>query len=102
MLPIAVLASACAGLAVTGNYAMLAIGRAGPVFWTTLGSGAAMLCSIAWLWRHFGVTGVAASRVLFGLASLGIYVGLVRLLNKRAVPYPTPRSLQIVEAKEGV
>jgi O-antigen/teichoic acid export membrane protein len=101
VLPLAVLASAFVGLAVTGTYAMLAFGRAGTVLWTTLASGAAMLSSIHWLWHHFGTTGVAASRLLFGLASLGIYIALVRRLNKDAGVQLAARSLQLAEAREG-
>ena len=102
VLPVAVLASALVGLSVTGTYAMLAIGRAGAVVWMTLASGAAMLCSVGWLWRHFGVTGVAASRVLFGLVSLGIYIHVARLLNKRAALSQSLALLHVAAAKEGL
>jgi O-antigen/teichoic acid export membrane protein len=88
ILPLAIVGSALTGLAVTGVYAMLALGRAGAVVSTTALAGIAMLGSITWVEHRYGIVGVAASRLLFGLISLLIYIPLVRALR-------TPRAISV-------
>jgi O-antigen/teichoic acid export membrane protein len=101
LLPLAIFASALTGLAVTGVYAMLALGRAGAVAASTLVAGAAMLGCITFVIRHYGILGVAASRGLFGLVSLSIYIPLVRLLRREAATQEESRALELSGVQEG-
>ena len=101
ILPFAIFASALVGLAVTGVYAMLALGRAAAVVGTTLLAGVAMLASMAWLSHQYGIRGVVTSRVLFGLVSLAIYIPLARLLRRTTTRDEEVRVLEFSAAQEG-
>lgn len=101
ILPVVVLASALAGLAVTGIYAMLALGKAVPVVTVTLLSGLAMLLSMEGFIHRFGILGVAASRLLFGATSLAIYIPLGRVLRGRAAANGTTTAFEWGGAEGG-
>ena len=81
LLRLAILGSAFAGLATAGIYAMLALAQARWVFLSMLASGIGMLSVLPWLAHHHGIAGVAASRVLYGVISLTVYIPLIRLLK---------------------
>ena len=102
LLPLAVLGAACAGLAVTGTYAMLALAQARPVVWVTAASGIAMLSSMAWLQGRYGIIGVATSRIVFGLTSLAIYLPLLRYFRRNSVASSVASTLQLTNVQEGV
>ena len=99
--PVVVLASALAGLAVTGTYAMLALGRAVPVVVITLLGGAAMLASLFVLAHRLGIIGVAGSRLLFGVISLTIYLPLARVLRDHAAGINASTVLHLSSAEGG-
>jgi O-antigen/teichoic acid export membrane protein len=83
MLPWAVAGAACVGLATTGVYSMLALGRAGAVVCTTVCSGAAMLVALGVLSHRYGILGIAVSRVVFGVVSLSVYIPLVETIRRQ-------------------
>jgi hypothetical protein len=100
VLPWAALGSACVGLATTGIYSMLALGRAATVVGVTIASGAAMLLSLFVLHNSYGVSGIAASRVAFGLISLTVYIPLRRVLRQeQRASMPGSRGLR--QIREG-
>ena len=101
ILPAAILASALVGLAVTGVYAMLALGKAAAVVGTTLLGGVAMLISMTWLSHRYGIQGVVISRILFGLGSLAIYIPLARVLCSATTPAEEVSALEFSGAQEG-
>jgi O-antigen/teichoic acid export membrane protein len=76
ILPLLVIASALTALSVTGNYAMLALGRVRIATVITLGSGCVMLLAAAPLMARWSGTGMAAARLICGAASLLIYLPL--------------------------
>jgi O-antigen/teichoic acid export membrane protein len=84
LLPVVVLSSAALGLSVTGSYAMLALKRVQAVTWINLAAGAAMLVMIAWLLPRYGIGAVAASRLVYGLITLLIYIPLALILRPSA------------------
>lgn len=77
--------TALSGLAVSGCYSMLALGRAGLVTTLTLIGGAAMSLSMPWLLHHHGIFGVACSRLFFGPVTLVIYLPLMQVLRRDKV-----------------
>jgi O-antigen/teichoic acid export membrane protein len=100
VLPVGIVASALAGLAITGVYAMLALGRAGSVVSTTALAGAAMLASMGWFLHRYGLPGVAASRALFGVISLAIYIPLGRVLRNLTPDHPAVAALAFDNVRE--
>lgn len=97
VLPLVVLGSALLGLSVTGNYAMLALGRVRTVAWLSLLGGAAMLLMMPALLHRAGTQGMAASRLCYGVFSLLAYVPLLAGFSKRnnaAAPVAGLRDLQ--------
>ncbi len=82
ILPIIVLGSALTGLSVTGNYALLALGRFRTVACINLAGRAAMLPLMLLLLNRAGLEGMAVSRLCLGPVALLVYVPLVRLLAR--------------------
>jgi O-antigen/teichoic acid export membrane protein len=76
ILPLLVIASALTALTVTGNYALLALGRVRIATAITLGSGCLMLLAAGPLMARWSGTGMAAARLIGGAASLLIYLPL--------------------------
>jgi O-antigen/teichoic acid export membrane protein len=101
VLPVGIMASALAGLAITGIYAMLALGKASTVVCTTALAGAAMLASIGFLLHRYGLPGVAASRAVFAVLSLAIYIPLGRTLRNFTPTHQTIPVLEIDGIREG-
>ena len=81
VLPLLAIASALTGLSVTGNYALLALGRVRVATWITLGSSAVMLGVAAMFTPKFGAVGMSLARVVCGATSLLVYIPLWRQLK---------------------
>jgi O-antigen/teichoic acid export membrane protein len=83
--------SALLALTVTGNYAVLAMGKAHIAAWLNIGGGLAMLLMMGWLLPLRGVQGLAVARLVYGALSLAIYFPLIRyLFATKAVRQPIP------------
>jgi O-antigen/teichoic acid export membrane protein len=101
LLPI-VIGAALTGLAVTGTYALQALGQFRSVAWITLVSRGAMLAIMIELLRHHGIEGLAFSRLLYGAVSLLIYIPLLLQLKRYRKSVHTALSPQLpIEAQEG-
>jgi O-antigen/teichoic acid export membrane protein len=72
--------SALLALNVTGNYTVLAIGKAQATAWLNIGGGLVMLLMMGWLLPIHGVQGLAIARIVYGALSLAIYLPLVQYL----------------------
>jgi len=79
--PLIIAGSALLGLSVTGNYAMLALGRVRTAAWFNIAGGGAMLLMMGWFLRHSGVVGLGIDRLFYGLLSLLLYWPLLRILR---------------------
>lgn len=101
LLPI-VVGAALTGLAVTGTYALQALGQFRSVAWISLGSRGAMLAMMTELLHHRGLEGLALSRLFYGAISLLVYVPLMRQLRRARTSIRAASALQIpLEAPEG-
>jgi O-antigen/teichoic acid export membrane protein len=78
--PFVVLGSAFTGLSVTGIYALQALGRFRTVALISLGSRAAMLPLMLYLLHHWGLEGLAVSRLCLGSVASLVYLPLRRLI----------------------
>ena len=78
ILPAIVAGSALMGLSVTGIYAVLALGKFRVFAILSLSSRAVLLLVMLWLVRTAGMQGLAASRILYGLLALLIYIPLLQ------------------------
>jgi O-antigen/teichoic acid export membrane protein len=83
ILPPIVAGSALMGLSVTGTYAMQALGQFRTLAYLSLLTRAAMIPLMLSLLRHEGLQGLAASRLIYGSASLIVYLPLLRQLMFR-------------------
>lgn len=81
ILPIVVLGASLMGLSVTGVYALCAFGDFRTAAIISLGSRAALLVLMAILVQRGGVLGLAACRVVYGVAALAVYPPLMRRLT---------------------
>lgn len=99
LLPLVVLSSAALGLSVTGSYAMLALRRVQAVTWLNVAGGASMLLAIAWLLPRYGISALAAARLLYGSITLLIYIPLALRLRPCATRIPSISNQ--VAAREG-
>jgi O-antigen/teichoic acid export membrane protein len=79
--PWIVFASACSGLSVTGTYALQALGHFRIAASISLGSRSVVLLLMLYLLHSRGLQGLAASRLCYGVATLLVYVPLVRALG---------------------
>jgi exopolysaccharide biosynthesis WecB/TagA/CpsF family protein len=84
LLPVIVWSTAFAGAGVVGAYSMLALGRARTLTCFTLAGGALMTSSMWWLAPHYGLQGMAWSRMLFGPVACLVYLPLLVLLANRS------------------
>lgn len=81
ILPPIVLGTALMGLSVTGTYAMQALGLFRTVALISLGGRTAMLVLMIYLLRHYGLLGLAISRLCYGSVALLVYLPLLRQLS---------------------
>jgi O-antigen/teichoic acid export membrane protein len=81
ILPLLAVGSALAALSVTGNYAMLALGRARTPTLITAGTGCLMLVTAGPAMTKWGIEGIAVERIFMGAASLLVYIPLWRALS---------------------
>jgi len=88
ILPLLVIASAFSALSVTGNYALLALGRARASSLITLASGCLMLTLALPLTSRWGTQGMAVARLISGMASLLVYLPVWRQLRAKHLPTP--------------
>jgi O-antigen/teichoic acid export membrane protein len=90
-----VLGSALLGLGVTGTYALQALGLFRTVAIISVVSRAAMLLLMIQLLHHWGLQGLALSRLCYGAAALLVYLPLLGQLNtaKRTRSRVSPLSL---------
>ncbi len=79
--PWIVCASACSGLSVTGTYALQALGHFRTAASISLGSRSVVLLLMLYLLHARGLHGLAISRLCYGVATLLVYVPLVRVLG---------------------
>ena len=87
ILPPIVAGAALMGLAVTGTYAMQALGRFGTVAGISLVGRAIMLLLMVLLLHHNGLPGLAFSRLGYGLLALVVYIPLLAHLRRTsAIP----------------
>jgi O-antigen/teichoic acid export membrane protein len=84
LLPVIVWSNAFAGLGVTASYSMLGLGRPKMLTCFTLAGGALMTASMGWLAGHYGLQGMAWSRMLFGPITCMVYIPLLMLLGSRS------------------
>jgi O-antigen/teichoic acid export membrane protein len=92
ILPIVALSAAALGLNVTATYAMLALNCVRAVTWLNVAGGLTMLLLIAGFLSRYGISAIAASRLVYGLITLLTYIPLARLLrsgSKRLVEIST-------------
>ncbi len=71
------------GLNVTACYSLLAFGRVRTVTWVSLAGGAAMLLLMIWLLPIMGARGAALARLACGVATLLLYIPVIRILHGR-------------------
>ena len=83
LLPIIAWSSALSALGVTGSYASLAIGKPGFLSALTLASGLGMIAMFPILIPHYGLAGIAYSKLLFGPCVLVIYVPIFSTIRNR-------------------
>lgn len=84
LLPAIVRSTAFAGLGVAGAYAMLALGHARTLTCFTLVGGVLMTFSMWWLAPHYGLQGMAWSRMIYGPVTCMVYFPLVVFLGSRS------------------
>jgi len=82
LLPITV-GSALTGLGATAIYGMQAMGMFRIVALITIGGRGGMLLAMALLMHHFGIPGLAYSRLCYGIIPLLIYIPLLRAIYAR-------------------
>lgn len=86
LLPLLAWSVALSALAVTGNYAMLAMGRVATVTFLNLFGGIVLLGSMPYLLPRFGVQGMGMARMLYGPFTLMIYIPLFVQLRRHSRP----------------
>ena len=97
ILPLVVAGASLMGLSVTGVYALCAFGEFRTAAIISLGSRATLLIWMAVLVQRGGVTGLAACRVVYGIAALAVYLPLMRRLHvpANAAQAGTSRSQEV-------
>lgn len=100
--PLVVCGSALAGLSVTGTYTMQALGLFRTAAFISIGGRALTLIFMIYLLHRFGLVGLAASRTLYGLATLAVYFPLwQRLGAKQDGRSAAPSQAPLCEAQGG-
>lgn len=94
ILPIVVAGASLMGLSVTGVYALSAFGQFRSAALISLGSRGALLVLIIILLHRNGVVGLAVCRVIYGAASLAVYVPVLKQLELRSGKSITPEIMQ--------
>ena len=92
LLPVIVWSTAFAGLGVAGAYAMLALGHARTLTCFTVVGGVLMTCWMGWLAPHYGLHGMAWSRMIYGPITCMIYFPLALWLGARSNRPPRSKS----------
>lgn len=99
ILPVAAWGSALSGFAVTGCYTLLAIGRPKAVAFLNVAGGLMMAGALPLFVTHFGLAGVAYSRLLPGCAVLLVYIPLTSQLARRWTNEDSGNRFAMVEEK---
>lgn len=100
ILPLIVIGSALSGLSVVGIYGAQALGMFRSVAFISILSRCVLLVLMLFLLHHRGVFGLAQARLCYGIASLSVYLPLMRrLFVLNGAPFPValtnqPGSLQ--------
>lgn len=81
ILPLIVIGAALSGLSVTGTYALQALGLFRVSAGISLGSRAVLLVAMLAVVAHHGLHGLATIRLLYGAASMLVYLPLLRRLS---------------------
>jgi O-antigen/teichoic acid export membrane protein len=97
ILPATAWGSALSALAVTGCYALLAMGRPKAVAILNLAGGLAMAGLLPLLIPRFGLAGVAYSRLLPGCAALLVYIPLAGEIGRRCMHSDSVTRFSMVE-----
>ena len=84
LLPTITWTAALPAFAVTGTYALLAIGRPRSVAALHVAGGLAMIVALPLLSPHLGLAGIAYSRLAFGVAVSAVYIPLYFNLKSKA------------------
>lgn len=102
ILPPIALGSALMGLGVTGTYTMQALGLFRIVAFISLGGRTIMLALMLYLLHHYGLSGLAVSRLCYGSVALLVYLPLLRQFNvwRRSGSWETSPAIRC-EAREG-
>jgi O-antigen/teichoic acid export membrane protein len=97
ILPVMVCGSALSALAMTGCYALLAIGRPKAIAFLTVAGGVMMAGSLPLLIARFGLAGIAYSRLLPGCATLLVYIPLITQMSRQCMNLDSVDRLSITE-----
>jgi O-antigen/teichoic acid export membrane protein len=95
LLPTIAWTAALPAFAVTGTYALFAIGRPGSVALLHIAGGLAMITALPLLSPHLGLVGIAYSRLTYGIAVTAVYLPLYFNLRRKvdAMTLRTPASI---------
>lgn len=98
ILPAAAWGSALSALAVTGCYALLAIGQPKAVAFVNIAGGVVMAVALRLLISRFGLAGVAYARLLPGCMALLVYIPLCSHIAKlHKNPEPVEQFMNLEE-----
>ncbi|MGO4214123.1 oligosaccharide flippase family protein [Terriglobus sp. 2YAB30_2] len=86
VLPLAVISTAFAGMGVTATYTLLAHDHSRTVMLFNVIGGAISVCLMPYLLSRFGIVGLAAARLPYGVANLLLYLPLFSVLTARNLP----------------
>jgi exopolysaccharide biosynthesis WecB/TagA/CpsF family protein len=90
--PLIMWSTAASGLSVAGFYSMLALGRVRTVTLINLIAGSAMALSVPWLLHRYGIVGTAWARMIYGPATLVVYIPLTLIILRKPVSRPNQDS----------
>lgn len=86
VLPLAVISTAFAGMGVTATYTLLAHDHSRTVMLFNVVGGTISVCLMPYLLSRFGIVGLAAARLPYGVANLLLYLPLFSVLAARNLP----------------
>jgi len=89
VLPLAVISTAFAGMGVTATYTLLAHDHSRTVMLFNIIGGTISVCLMPYLLSRFGIMGLAAARLPYGVANLLLYLPLFSVLTARNLPVAT-------------
>ena len=84
VLPVAAWSSALSALSVTGSYSLLALGKPRSVTFLSILGGLAMAAALTVLVPHYGLMGIAFSRLLPGILAMLGYIPLATVLMRHS------------------